>query len=205
MSAEHQAEPPPSEPQRIEAARSARSSCKTCRRKIAKGALRLGVEVEGPFGRGYLWHHLACAARARPDDLAEAYARRAWPPDLEVPPLEELQAEAEARERARAERPRLPYAELDPSGRAACKQCGDKLQQGQPRVALARAVVFGKQIRTSAVLVHPRCVPAALQHPDNATAAGELAGLLQANSGDLPARELERVLREAGLQGQPPA
>ncbi|HVS10300.1 MAG TPA: hypothetical protein VMS76_10540 [Planctomycetota bacterium] len=161
--------------------------------------------MEGPFGRGYLWHHLACAARTRPEDLAEAYARRAWPAGLEVPPLEELQADAEARERARAERPRLPYAELDPSGRAACKQCGDKLLQGQPRVALARAVAFGKQIRTSAVLVHPRCVPAALQHPDNATEAGELVGDLRANSRDLPAPELERVLREAGLQGQPPA
>ena len=47
----------------IEGARSSRSRCKSCRRKIDKGVLRIGVLIEGPYGTGYLWHHLRCAAR----------------------------------------------------------------------------------------------------------------------------------------------
>ena len=53
----------------IEGARSSRSKCKGCRRAIQKDTLRLGILFEGPYGTGYLWHHLTCAARKRPDEL----------------------------------------------------------------------------------------------------------------------------------------
>ncbi len=61
-------------PHKIEKARSGRSKCKTCRRAIQKDKLRLGILIQGPFGPGYLWHHLACAARKRIEDVEEAYA-----------------------------------------------------------------------------------------------------------------------------------
>ncbi|MDH3284344.1 MAG: PARP-type zinc finger-containing protein, partial [Acidobacteriota bacterium] len=78
----------------IENARSGRSRCKTCRRTIDKGALRLGVLIEGPFGAGHMWHHLKCAARKMIDRVEEAYALEAWrqaktPPES-VPDLEQL-------------------------------------------------------------------------------------------------------------------
>ena len=62
----------------IEGARSSRSRCKTCRRKIDKGGLRIGMLIEGPYGTGYLWHHLRCAARRRFEQVQEAYEAEAW-------------------------------------------------------------------------------------------------------------------------------
>ncbi len=56
----------------IEPARSSRSKCKACRRAIDKGVLRIGILISGPFGDGYLGHHLACAARRRLEDVEEA-------------------------------------------------------------------------------------------------------------------------------------
>ena len=79
----------------IEGARSSRSRCKTCRRTIDKGALRIGMLIEGPYGTGYLWHHLRCAARRQFDRVAEAYEAEAWKEAKEapskVPELEEPQ------------------------------------------------------------------------------------------------------------------
>ena len=69
----------------IEGARSGRSRCKSCRRAISKGALRLGVLIEGPYGKGYLWHHLSCAARHRFDSVEEAYGLEAWKEAKEPP------------------------------------------------------------------------------------------------------------------------
>ena len=69
----------------IEGARSSRSKCKSCRKKIEKGILRLGILIEGPYGIGYLWHHLTCAAKRRLDDVEEAYDREAWKEAKELP------------------------------------------------------------------------------------------------------------------------
>src|SRR5690606_821258 len=63
---------------KIEQARSGRSKCKGCRRPIQKDKVRIGIRIEGPFGPGYLWHHLSCAMRRRPEDVERAYAERAW-------------------------------------------------------------------------------------------------------------------------------
>ena len=105
-------------PHKIEAARSSRSRCRTCRRKIDKGLLRLGVLLEGPYGTGYLWHHLTCAAKRSPEDVEEAYAERAWEEGLEVPPLEELRGIREKAEEKRATKKQAPYVERAPTGRS---------------------------------------------------------------------------------------
>ena len=62
----------------IEGARSSRSKCKTCRKAIEKDVLRLGILIEGPYGIGYLWHHLTCAAKRRIDDVEVAFEQQAW-------------------------------------------------------------------------------------------------------------------------------
>ena len=62
----------------IEYARSSRSRCKTCQRKIDQGAPRLGVLVDGRYGPGHMWHHLTCAGKRMLDKVEEAYQLEAW-------------------------------------------------------------------------------------------------------------------------------
>jgi hypothetical protein len=190
----------PLPPYVIEAARSSRSRCKSCRRAIDKGSLRIGILSEGGFyGPGYMWHHLGCAARRQWEKVEEAYAQEAWKnakqPPGKLPGLDELRAQREKAEEKRAKRKELPYVEEDPSGRARCKQCGEPMEKGSLRVVVGKDVTFGNQTRTGPMAVHPRCVKAALEQPDVST---ELEGLREAlleNSG-LPEERIDAVMRE---------
>jgi len=174
----------------IEGARSSRSRCKLCRRKIDKGVLRIGILIEGPYGTGYLWNHLRCAARRRFEQVEEAYGLEAWkeakePPD-KLPSIDELRKLTEQVEQSRQQRRELPYAEIDPSGRAKCKQCGEPLAKGALRVVLGREVSFGNQLRTTPIHVHPGCVIPALDAADSATPAEGFAEAVRANSEGIP-------------------
>ena len=205
-------EPIPDEPEEpelppyvIEGARSGRAKCKTCRKAIPKGALRIGVRVEGPFGVGHMWHHLACAAKRQFEKVEEAYAMEAWTfakdvPD-DIPALDELRALRQEAEQKKREQKAIPYAELDPSGRARCKQCGDGLEKGTPRVVVGRAVEFGNQMRTTPINVHPACVADALAADDSATEPFGFAEALRENSKGLDAVVIDSVLAEVGHLG----
>ncbi len=186
----------------IEAARSSRSKCKTCRRAIEKGLLRIGVLVEGGFyGPGYMWHHLTCAAKRHLDQVEEAYEAEAWKNAAEVPAkvpsIESLRAEHEKAEEKKAQRKEFPYAEPDPSGRARCKQCNEPIEKGALRVMLAKEVTFGSQTRTNPMSVHPKCVAAALQQPDVATEADGLREALAAHSG-LEPKQIDEIMAAIG-------
>jgi Poly(ADP-ribose) polymerase and DNA-Ligase Zn-finger region len=203
-----QAAPPaqPPEPQLppyvIEGARSSRSKCKTCRKKIDKDVLRLGVLIEGPYGVGYLWHHLTCGAKRRLDDVEEAYAAEAWKeakePPKDVPSIEELREMHKEAEEKRESRQRIPYAELDPSGRAKCKHCGELLQKGSLRVVLGREIEFGNQYRTMPIQVHPACVATEIEREDCSTEAAGFAEAIRANSQGLSAEQLDAVVEGVG-------
>ena len=169
-------------PYLLESARSSRSKCRTCRRKIDKDTLRLGILLEGPFGTGYLWHHLTCAARRRLEDVEAAYEQQAFADGLQVPPLAELQAPKEKAEQARAERKELPYVERAPSGRSKCKNCGKAIDQDALRVVLAREVSFGNQVRATPINVHPECVHAELESEDCMTEVDDFEAQLRQNS-----------------------
>ena len=195
----------PAEPQApyvIEGARSSRAKCKTCRKTIDKGVLRLGVLIEGPYGIGYLWHHLTCAAKRRLDDVEEAYATEAWKAAKEAPPsvptIEELRKLNEEAEEKRQSRPKLPFGEVDPSGRAKCKQCGEVMEKGSLRVVLGREVEFGNQYRTMPIQVHPRCVALELEREDCATEATGFADAIRANSQGLTSEQVIAVLEGVG-------
>jgi len=181
----------------IEEARSSRSRCRTCRRKIDKGTLRLGILLEGPYGTGYVWHHLTCAARRRLEDVEAAYAQPAFDDGLKVPPLETLQALQEKAEQARAERAEPPYVERAPTGRSKCQHCGEPIPQDAFRVVLAREVAFGSQVRTGPVNVHPACVADELEAEDCATEPDGFAEALHRNSG-LDAATVDAALAEIG-------
>jgi hypothetical protein len=200
-------EPPEPElpPYVIEGARSSRSRCKTCRRGIDKDTLRLGILIEGPYGTGYMWHHLKCAAKRRFEQVAEAYEQEAWnnakkPPE-DVPPLDKLQKLHDDTDKQRKERKQIPYAEPAPSGRARCKHCSELIEKGSMRVVLGRAVEFGNQVRTTPINVHPRCVAEVLQEEDCATEAEGFAGNLHSNSGDVGSERIAAVLAEVGDLG----
>jgi hypothetical protein len=186
----------------IEGARSGRSRCKTCRRNISKGGLRLGILVEGPYGAGHMWHHLNCAARRHTEQLEEAYTLEAWnaakEPPAKIPTLASLQGLAQEADAKRRERPSIPYAEIDPSGRARCKQCGEKLPKDRLRVVLGRRAEFGSQTRTAPIQVHPACVPAALLAEDTDTRPEALAEGLRANSRGIPDADVEALLAAIG-------
>ncbi len=195
-------EPPQPEeqlaPYKIEPARSSRAKCKTCRRAIEKGVLRLGVLLEGPYGTGYLWHHLLCAAKRRFEDVEAAYGERAWEKSVEVPPLEELAALREKAEQAQKDKKALPYAERAPSGRSKCKHCDGPIAEASFRVVLGRGVEFGRQMRTAPINVHAACVASELLAEDCVTESEGFAEALLANSRDLAAADVAACLAEIG-------
>ena len=187
------------DPYKIEEARSSRSRCRTCRRKIDKGVLRIGVLLEGPYGTGYLWHHLTCAAKRRFEDVEEAYEAKAWDPEAVDPPsLESLSKLREKAEEQKKNKKEIPYAERAPSGRSKCKHCDQLIEKDAFRVVLGRAVQFGNQIRTGPINVHPSCVSAELRAEDCDTELEGFEDVLKANSRDLQAAEVEECLAAIG-------
>ena len=184
----------------IEGARSSRSKCKTCRRKIDKEVLRLGILLEGPYGTGYLWHHLKCAAKRRFEDVEDAYAAEAWKEakvvPAEIPSLDELAKLREVADQKKKERKEIPWAELSPSGRSKCVACGEPIPEGSVRVNLGRMVEFGNQVRTNPVKVHPACVAHQLGEADCDTEGQTLAQDLRANSAGLDAALLDEALAQ---------
>ena len=188
-------------PYKIEQARSSRSRCRTCRTKIEKGVLRLGILLEGPYGTGYLWHHLKCAAKRRMDDVEAAYGERAWAEGLALPELDELRKLKLEAEQAVANKKLAPYVERAPSGRSKCKHCGELIEKDSHRVALLREVAFGNQVRSAPVNVHPACVTAEIRAEDCATESEGFEQALRANSRGVEAADVDAVLLAIGDLG----
>lgn len=186
----------------IEGARSSRSKCKTCRKSIEKGTLRLGILVEGPYGVGHMWHHLECAAKRQFPKVEEAYELKAWtfakeePED--IPSLNDLAQLAQEAEAKKKDKQELPYAELDPSGRAKCKHSGEPIPKGSIRVVLGRAVTFGSQTRTTPIQVLPQHVLEVLQEEDCATEEEGLVEALRSNSKGLSSEQIDDLIEQIG-------
>ncbi|MDH3601071.1 MAG: PARP-type zinc finger-containing protein [Candidatus Tectomicrobia bacterium] len=185
----------------IEDARSGRSKCKTCGRAIALGTLRIGMLIEGPYGTGYMWHHLRCAAQRQFERVEEAYEEEAWRvaknPPGKVPSLDELRSLQEKAEQRRKERRALPYAERAPSGRSTCQHCHEPIDKDSLRIVLGRDATFGRQVRTRPINVHPSCVAAELMAEDCGTERSGFAEALRANS-KIDTAEVEAALSQIG-------
>lgn len=146
----------------IEEAKSGRASCRTCKKTIDKGALRLGVEAANAFGDtpSMQWHHVLCAAQKLPAELKEALA--AYPGD--VPNREELEkAMADAYAKGNAKPGGMPYADRAPTGRAKCMQCHEAIAKDSFRVAVEREIEVGASVQAGAGYLHPACVAAYLE------------------------------------------
>ena len=185
----------------IEEAKSGRASCRTCRKPIAKGELRLGVETQSQFGDApsLQWHHVLCAAARLPVELKAALAEYAGT----VPNRAELDsAMEEAARKASAKPAAFPYVDRAPTGRARCLQCGQPIEKASLRVAIERELERGASVTSGAGYLHPRCVA-----ENQATLGGsvdELIDGLRANS-RLPEGELDGVIAdiEQGPDGAP--
>jgi poly(ADP-ribose) polymerase-like protein len=176
----------------IEEAKSGRASCRTCKKTIAKGELRLGVETQTQFSDtpSLQWHHVLCAATKLPDELKAALAE--YPG--EVPNRAELEAAmAEAAKKGAAKPAGFPYVDHAPTGRAKCMQCEQPIEKGALRVAVERELTIGANVTRGAGYLHPACVAGNLENVGGSV--DDLIEGLRANS-RLPEGELDGVIAD---------
>lgn len=179
----------------IEEAKSGRASCRTCKKTIAKGELRLGVEVVTQFSDtpSMQWHHLPCAAGKLAGELKDAMAAF----DGEIPDREELDKKiAEAMKKGAAKPAGFPYIDKAPTGRAKCMQCEEAIAKDSFRVAVEREIDTGAMVTRGAGYLHPKCVAENLENVGGSVE--ELVLGVQANS-RLDPNDLQAVVAE--IQG----
>ena len=169
----------------IEAAKTGRARCRSCRQPIEKGTLRFGEEQPSAFAEGtqWVWYHLTCAATKRPVPLKSALLAFSG----EVPGRAELEAAlAAADEQATV----FPYAERAATGRSRCLQCREPIDKGALRVATERALDLESGMgRTGVGYLHARCAGQHLEQED-------LGAILRRNSRGLSEAELTEIERE---------
>ncbi len=176
----------------IEEAKSGRASCRTCKKTIDKGALRLGVEAANSFGDtpSMQWHHVLCAAQKLPAELKEALVAYVG----DVPDRDALdKAMADAIAKGTAKPGGMPYTDRAPTGRAKCMECSEAIAKDSLRVAVERELEVGASMQTGAGYLHPACVGAHAEAKGKDKA--ELIAGLRTNS-RIPADDLEKVILE---------
>ena len=176
----------------IEEAKSGRASCRTCKKTIAKGELRLGVEAMTQFSDtpSMQWHHLPCAAGKLPAELKGALDEYSG----DVPNRGELdKAMADAIKGGKAKPGGFPYVDKAPTGRASCLQCEETIEKGSFRVAVEREVDTGGFMRRTPGYLHPKCVAENLENTGGEL--GELVEQLKTNS-RLEQADIDGVLAE---------
>lgn len=155
----------------LETAASGRSKCRACGETIGKGQLRLGERLPNLFtdqGEMTLWFHVLCGAYSRPEAFLEALGEQETP----VEGAAELRAAAERS----VEHPRLQRfkgVELAKTGRAACRQCRETIDKGQPRVILQ---YFEDGRFNPAGYLHPGCVAGYVGTPQYGPVLQHFAG-----------------------------
>jgi hypothetical protein len=119
----------------IEAAPTGRASCRGCRQRIDKGALRFGERVPNPFAEGETthWFHLACAADDRAEKLRAALGEFSG----EVPGRADLE-QAIVHAIASPKLANARWAERASSGRARCQECRETIDKDSLRIAEQR-------------------------------------------------------------------
>ncbi len=178
-------------PHVIEEAKSGRATCRTCRQKIDKGALRFGEETPNQFdagGTSHMWHHLLCAAQKKGAILKPVLD--AYPG--EVPNRAELDAAiANPPKASGGPKAAYPYAERASTGRSKCIQCDEPIAKDELRVAVEREVDTGTFTRTGPGYLHAKC---ALENTGDA----ELFAKIRANSTGLSESDAAQLQQALG-------
>lgn len=176
----------------IEEAKTGRASCRSCKKPIAKGDLRLGEEVPNAFAAGevtYQWHHLACAAKKKPLVLEEALQGTSLP----IPDREALEKDIAANKKNQKPTT-FPYAERAKTSRSTCLSCSEAIEKGTLRIAVEREVDTGAFVTSGAGYLHAACATGWIA--DNAPLEGDLLAHLQKNSTGLEAGDVEALKLE---------
>lgn len=178
-------------PHTIEPAKSGRASCRTCRKPIAKGELRFGEETPNAFNDGepsFVWHHLECAAKKRPNELKQALDAFSG----DVPNKAALEATIAGA--AASQKPKVPYAEHAPTGRSKCLSCEKEIAKGDLRVATEREVDTGSFVAKTAGYLHLECASMFIADPD-------LLDDVKKNSRGLSAEDLTAIEEALAAEG----
>lgn len=176
----------------IEEAKSGRASCRTCKKTIAKGELRFGVETQTQFSDtpSLQWHHLLCAAQKLPAELKPALAEYAG----DIPNRAEIDAALADAEKKGASKPAgFPYVDKAPTGRAKCMLCEQPIEKASYRVAIERELEMGASVTRGAGYLHPKCAAGNLENTGGSI--DELIEGIRAHS-KLPEDELDGVIAD---------
>ena len=119
-------------------------------------------------------------------------------PPEKWPSIEELRKLNEQAEQKRQSRKTPPYIELDPSGRAKCKHCGDLMEKGSIRVVLGREVEFGQQFRTMPIQVHIGCVVDEMEKVDCNTRSSGFEASVRAQAEGFTEQQVDDALAQIG-------
>lgn len=167
----------------IEEAKSARSTCRGCRRGIEKGELRFGADESGFYGDGasYSWFHLKCGAQRMPDRVLDAVKTEGPSKIPDFAQLIEICEKASLRAASR-----YPYGERAPTSRSRCLKCQKPIEKGEFRVAIEREINAGSFVQTGAGYLHPACAVEQLNEPN-------LGDLLKRNSPALSEADKEAL------------
>jgi poly [ADP-ribose] polymerase len=167
----------------IEVAKSGRASCRTCKESIAKGDLRFGEEVQTQFSDAptLQWHHLKCAAKAKPAQLKEALASFTG----EIPDRAALEAMIESA-KSTTKASAFPHADHAPTGRAKCIFCNNAIEKGSIRIVVERELETGPFMGKTAGYLHPECAAESIEEAD-------LFDRIKANSTQLSDEDLAEL------------
>jgi Poly(ADP-ribose) polymerase and DNA-Ligase Zn-finger region len=142
----------------IENAKSSRSTCQACRKKIAGGEPRYGIAFESYDEElAHTWYHLACGAKHAAGRFQVVYEKYK---EL-VPGLSELYSPKQ-----QVVASRYPYVEVAPTGRSKCLHCEKAIAQGEERLAVERTFEVNGSSRTGPGFLHLTCAPTFTQTPD---------------------------------------
>lgn len=141
----------------IEAAKSGRSTCRTCKQLIEKGALRFGQETTGFDGNpGHVWHHLLCAATKLRAEVKETIGAFSG----EIANRAEIDAALAAGPsggKAAAGEKAYPFAERAATGRSKCMECEAAIEKGTFRIGIERDIEVNGMSRKGAGYFHAGC------------------------------------------------
>lgn len=138
----------------IENAKSGRSSCRACRKKIDAGTPRYGLAIESYDEEiAHIWFHLACGAKDAKGRFQVVYDKY----KDQIPELAEIYQPSASGSAAASAPGSYPYIEKASTGRSKCMTCNEAIVKDDERLAIERTVEVNGFSRTGPGYMHLKC------------------------------------------------